>query len=182
LGSKSKKDGGPSSYTPTKDEEVTLSYLGQVDHYVQAMGIGRLWSTNPLFLYEGQFAADGQPNGYGRYTDESATYTGYWNKGQPHGSGFYTLNKGSKDRFASTLCTSTANDKTVNTICGGISEGNGGWNKGKWEVSNGKNACVTVENVSTCQFVNSRYPYWSEANYKTIGSLEAESVMSIIPF
>lgn len=83
-------------YTPaasTTKEAFTLQYTGQVDSTVQANGVGRLWSTNPLFIYEGQFGADGQPNGYGRYIDDNSAYTGYWNKGQPHGTGWYTVNK-----------------------------------------------------------------------------------------
>lgn len=66
------------------------------------MGVGRLWSTNPLFIYEGQFGSDGQPNGYGRYSDETASYLGNWNNGLPHGTGWYTVNKASKsDHLAS---------------------------------------------------------------------------------
>ena len=45
-----------------------------------------------MFIYEGEFGTDGQPNGYGRYTDEGVTYTGGWVDGLPHGTGYYVLN------------------------------------------------------------------------------------------
>ena len=60
---------------------------------MKAQGVGRLSSTNPLFIYEGQFGADGQPNGFGRYIDEGVSYTGGWSKGVPHGTGRYIVNK-----------------------------------------------------------------------------------------
>ena len=71
-----------------------MNYVGQVDNYVQAHGIGRLWNvqSNPPFMYEGQFGIDGQPHGFGRYIDGHSSYTGYWSKGMPHGSGWYTIN------------------------------------------------------------------------------------------
>ena len=49
----------PASVSTDAKDAFTLQYTGQVDSFVQANGVGRLWSTNPLFMYEGQFGADG---------------------------------------------------------------------------------------------------------------------------
>ena len=41
------------------NSELTLNYIGQLDRTVKAVGIGRVWSLKPAFMYEGQFSANG---------------------------------------------------------------------------------------------------------------------------
>ena len=55
-----------------------MNYDGQLDQTVKASGIGRLWSSNPAFMYEGEFNNNGQPNGFGRFISESTLVQGMW--------------------------------------------------------------------------------------------------------
>jgi len=70
-----------------------MNYIGQLDTTSKAAGVGRLWSTSPFFMYEGQFWSNGQPNGYGRYIDANSIFVGRWSNGKPHGSGSLVMNK-----------------------------------------------------------------------------------------
>jgi hypothetical protein len=67
------------------------------------MGVGRVWSLDPLMMYEGNFGADGQPNGYGRYSDTCAYYEGTWSTGQPHGSGKLIYKAGCSEKIHACL-------------------------------------------------------------------------------
>lgn len=64
---------GTSVYRPSKanNDLFTMNYVGQLDNTVKAIGIGRLTSVNPPFMYEGEFNSNGQPNGFGRFISES---------------------------------------------------------------------------------------------------------------
>jgi hypothetical protein len=49
-----------------------------LDGTVKASGIGRIYSSNPPFMYEGEFGQNGQPNGFGRFISESTLVQGFW--------------------------------------------------------------------------------------------------------
>lgn len=71
---------GTDVYIPAAADNnlLTLNYIGQLDATVKASGIGRIVSENPPFMYEGEFASGGQPNGFGRFISESTLIQGFW--------------------------------------------------------------------------------------------------------
>lgn len=109
---------------------MTQNYVGQVDNVVQSTGVGRVWSLDPLYIYEGEFKQDGLPNGWGRYVDATTTYTGKWVDGSPSGTGWIEINRLGKDGEAalknckpqvpkpSVASATASNDKTANIVCG----------------------------------------------------------------
>ena len=74
-----------------------MNYHGQLDQTVKASGIGRLWSSDPAFMYEGELNNNGQPNGFGRFISESTLVQGMWQAGQIHGTAEMIQNYFSQD-------------------------------------------------------------------------------------